>query len=315
MVSNTRVLSAATVNEARFGYTKFYNTNGTELAFTRDVVSELKIPGLAGGPPVQWGIPNVSLQGVYAGFGNDSEGPYENNNSAVQFVDNFSWIRGKHSFKFGGEVRQDRYNQVGNQFARGQFTFTRNATQSLALTARSGDPMADFLLGETFQAEAAVSIAQAEFRSTGFALYFDDVYKVKQNLTINFGLRYELTPPWEDQTGTLFNGIVPNDLRTTLAAPNVADQSLYPFFMRQGAPRQNCYEGINLRWPNIATRCDGSLGNRLVGIDKNDWAPRFGISWSPTAKSIRRTRAILGSTWRVTWRGVCVTTRARIFRT
>ena len=288
MVANTRVLSPTTVNDARFGYTQFYNTNGTELAFTRDVVSELKIPGLNGGPEVQWGIPNVSLQGTYDGFGNDSEGPYENNNSSWQIVDNFSIIRGKHSFKFGGELRNDHYNQVGNQFARGQFTFTNNASRNLALSGRSGDNFADFLLGETFQAEAAVSIAKAEFVSTGFALYFDDVWRISRTLTLNFGLRYEMTPPWEDQTGTLFNGIVPYDARATLASPNITDQSLYPFFMRQGESRQACYEGINLRWPDITVRCDGSLGNRLVGIDKNDFAPRIGISWSPGAKWVFR---------------------------
>ena len=289
MVTNTRVLSNTMVNEVRFGYTQFYNTNGPELAFTRDVVGELKIPGLASGPPVQWGIPNVSLQGVYAGFGNDSEGPYENNNSALQVIENFSWVRGKHSLKFGGEVRNDHYNQVGNQFPRGQFTFTRNGTSNLAITTRSGDPLADFLLGETFQAEAAVSIAKAAFRSTGFALYFDDNWKATQKITLNYGLRYELTPPWEDQTGTLFNGIVPNDTRTNLGAPNVADRSQYPFFQRPGASRQNCYEGINLRWPDIATRCDGSLGNRLVGVDKNDFAPRLGITWAIADKWVIRT--------------------------
>ncbi|MCS7025458.1 MAG: carboxypeptidase-like regulatory domain-containing protein [Bryobacteraceae bacterium] len=291
MVSNTRVISTSMVNEARFGYTRFYNTNGPELAFKRDVVGELKIPGLASGPPVQWGIPNVSLQGVYSGFGNSSEGPYEINNGAIQFVNNFSMVRGKHSIKIGGEVRRDRYDQVGNQFARGQFTFTNNATRSLALPGRSGDNFADFLLGETFQAEAAVSIANAKFRATGFALYVDDVWRLSSKLTINFGLRYELTPPWEDQTGTLFNGIVPFDARTTLEAPNVADRSLYPFFMRQGAPRQNCYEGINLRWPDITVRCDGTLGNRLVGLDRNDFAPRLGISWSPNAKWVFRVGA------------------------
>lgn len=281
MVSNTRVLSPTTVNEARFGYTKFYNTNGPELAFTRDVVGSLKIPGLNSGPPVQWGIPNVSLQGAYAGFGNSSEGPYENNNSSVQVIDNFSIIRGNHSLKFGGEIRQDRYNQIGNQFARGQFTFTNNATRNLAMSGRTGDNFADFLLGETFQSEAAVSIANAQFRSTGFALYFDDVWRVNSKFTVNFGLRYEMTPPWEDQTGTLFNGIVPNDVRMSLANPNVADLSQYPFFMRQGAKRDNCYEGISLRWPELTVRCDGTLGNRLVSIDKNDWAPRLGVSWSP----------------------------------
>jgi len=288
MVSNTRVLSPTTVNEARFGFTQFYNTNGTELAFTRDVVSELKIPGLNGGPAVQWGIPSVSLQGAYAGFGNDSEGPYENNNSSWQIVDNFSLIRGKHSIKIGGELRNDRYNQVGNQFARGQFTFTNNATLNLSTTGRTGDNFADFLLGETYQAEAAVSIADAKFRSTGFALYFDDTWRLSNKLTFNFGLRYEMTPPWEDQTGTLFNGIVPYDAQLTLANANVTDKSLFPYFLRQGASRQNCYEGINLRWPDIVAKCDGSLGNRLVGIDKNDFAPRLGLSWAPTNKWVLR---------------------------
>jgi outer membrane receptor protein involved in Fe transport len=287
MASNTRVFSPTTVNEFRFGYTKFYNTTGPELAFNRDVVGELKIPGLASGPPVQWGIPNVSLQGVYAGFGNGSEGPYENSNSSYQFINNFSWIRGKHSFKFGGEVREDRYNQVGNQFARGQFTFQRNATNSLALSGISGDPFADFLLGEVYQAEAAVSIADAQFRSTGFALYVDDNWKITQRITLNFGLRYELTPPWEDQTGRLFNGIVRHDIR----AIDVQDRSLYPFFMRQGPPSQDPYAGINLRWPDIEVRQDGTLGDRLVGTDKNDFAPRVGITWSPSNKWVIRAGA------------------------
>lgn len=286
MASNTRVLSPTLVNETRFGYTKFYNTIGPELAFSRDVVGELGIPGLASGPPVQWGIPNVSLQGVYAGFGNDSEGPYENNNASYQIINNLSWIHGKHTFRFGGEIRRDHYDQVGNQFARGQFTFTRNATQNLALGNRiSGDPFADFLLGETFQAEAAVSIADAKFRSTGFALYVDDTWKISQRLTLSLGLRYEMTPPWADQTGKLFNGVVPHDIR----AMNVQDRSLYPYFMRQAPARQDCYEGVAIRWPNIDVRCDGSLGARTVGIDKNDFAPRVGITWAPTEKWVIRT--------------------------
>ncbi len=284
MVSNTRVLSSSLVNETRFGLTNFYNTNGTQLAFARDVVGELKVPGLNSGPPVQWGIPNVSLSGVYSGFGNDSEGPYENNNRSIQFINNLSWIRGKHSLKFGGEVRQDSYNQVGNQFARGQFTFTRNATQNLSTSGTTGDPFADFLLGETFQAEAAVSIASAKFRSTGFAAYFDDIWKISRKVTLNFGLRYEFTPPWKDQTGKLFNGIVPNDLR----AESVADRSLYPYFMRQGAASQDPYNGIALRWVDVDVRQTGALGDRLVSIDKNDFAPRFGMTWAPTEKWVFR---------------------------
>lgn len=297
-VTNTRVLSNTLVNEFRFGLTKFYNTTGPELAFGTDVVGTLGIPGLSSGPPVQWGIPSVSIT-AYSGFGNSSEGPYENNNRALQFINNLSWVKGKHTLKVGGEFRRDEYNQVGNQFARGQFTFDRNATRNPLING-SGNAFADFLLGEVFQAEAAVSIARAEFRSNGFAFYIDDTWRVNKRLTLNLGLRYENTPPWTDQTGTLFNGIVPNDIRpTNPLAAIVQDQTQHPYFLRQGASRQNCYEGINLRWtasplfPNIPiqVRCDGSLGNNLVGRDNNDWAPRLGASYQLNDKTVIRVGA------------------------
>jgi len=289
-VTNTRVITSTIVNEFRFGLTKFYNTTGPELAFTTDVVGTLGIPGLASGPPVQWGIPNVSVT-AYSGFGNSSEGPYENNNRALQFINNLSWIRGKHTLKFGGEVRKDNYDQVGNQFARGQFTFDRNATRVPSVT-NSGNSFADYLIGQIFQSEAAVSIAQAQFRATGFAFYVDDTWRITNKLTVNLGLRYENTPPWEDQTGRLFNGIVRQDISPASALNAVvADRSVYPFFQRQGEPRQNCYEGISLRWPDIEVRCDGALGNRLVGRDNNDWAPRLGLSYQLTPKTVIRAGA------------------------
>ncbi|BDC48797.1 hypothetical protein F183_A11130 [Bryobacterales bacterium F-183] len=304
MFSNSRVFTNTLVNEFRFGLTKFYNTTGPELAFTTDVVGALAIPGLASGPPVQWGIPSVDFAGVYSGLGNSSEGPYENNNRAMQFINNLSWNKGKHSLKFGGEVRKDEYNQVGNQFARGQFGFQRIATNNFALNASNaavavgGDPFADFMLGQLNQSEAAVSIARGQFRATGFAFYIDDTWRLNSKLTISMGLRYENTPPWTDQTGTLFNAIVPNDIRPTdFRNAIVTDQSLHPYFLRQGAPRQNCYEGINLRWvagpefPQypIQVRCDGSLGDRLVNRDNNDWAPRLGISYQLNSKTVIRT--------------------------
>jgi outer membrane receptor protein involved in Fe transport len=298
MVTNTRVLSSSVVNEARFGYSKFYNTAGPELAFTRDVVGELGIPGLASGPPVQWGIPNVALDHGLSGFGNGSEGPYENNNRSIQFINNLSWTRGKHSFKFGGEFRNDVYRQVGNQFARGQFSFIRNATRNPGVSGVTGDSFADFLLGQPYQAEAAVAIATADFRASTFYLYVDDTWKVTRNLTLNLGLRYENTPPWEDQTGKLFNLIVPYEHHPTDFRNAVAPRNMFPYFMRQGT-LQNCFDGISIgRWPApIApltsfgqpdVRCDGSLGNRLVARDNNDFAPRLGLTWAPTQKWVIR---------------------------
>jgi hypothetical protein len=279
--SNTRVLTPAIVTETRFGYTRFYNSIGRALAFQRNVVKEVGIPGLPDGQPVQWGIPNVTIVN-YSSIGDDTEGPYENKNSSLQFLNNTSIIRGKHTFKFGGEIRRDGYNQVGNQFARGQWTFDQQATQNPANKA-GGDAFAGFLLGQLYQAEAAVAIANAEFRATSFALYIDDTWKLTPKLTLNLGLRYENIPPWEDQTGRLFSVYIPY-LDST---PNV-DPARRPSFIRQG----NCtdpYAGVPIRWPNINVICDnGLLGNRLVQRDNKDFAPRIGLAYSPTQKWVIR---------------------------
>jgi outer membrane receptor protein involved in Fe transport len=285
MGSNTRTFTPSTVNEARFGYTRFFNSTGTYLAFTKDVVSEIGIPGLKPGDPVQWGIPNVTLIN-YSRLGDDTEGPYANNNNTLQFIDNFSWIRGKHTFRFGGEFRRERYNQVGNQFARGQFTFQANATQNPA-TKSGGDTFADFLLGDLYQSEAAVSIASANFQRTGWAFYIDDTWKITPKLTLALGLRYELTPPFYDASRNAFSVYIPYEDRI----PNVQDKSRYPVFERTGPCNGDPYQGINIRWPQITTVCDGKLGDRLVQTDYNDFAPRVGITYSPDSKWVIRTGA------------------------
>src|SRR5204863_5835414 len=140
MRSNTRVFSPTVVSETRFGYTRFYNSVGTLLAFQRNVVDELGIPGLKGGDPVSWGIPSIGITN-YNGIGDGTDGPFENKNSTLQFLNNTSVTRGKHSFRFGGEIRKDQFNQVGNQYGRGSFSFAVTPTQDpAALTPGSGLP-------------------------------------------------------------------------------------------------------------------------------------------------------------------------------
>ncbi len=235
---------------------------------------------------MQWGLPNLNIVN-YSGFGDSTEGPYENQNNSLQFVNNTSWTRGKHSIRFGGEIRHDAYNQVGNQFARGQWTFDLAPTQN-PTNRTQGDAFASYLLGLMNQAEVAVSIANAKFRSNSYSLYVDDTYKFSSKLTLSLGLRYERTPPWHDTTGTLFSVLIPFMDKT----PQVSDLSRYPSFIRQS--EGSCgdpYAGVNIRWPNIRVICDGSLGNTLVQTDNMDFAPRIGIAYSPTSKWVIRTGA------------------------
>jgi hypothetical protein len=283
MGSNTRTFSPTVVNEARYGYTRFYNSIGTLLAFQTNVVGAVGIPGLNAGEPVQWGIPNVTLAN-YQRLGDDTEGPYANDNNTLQLTDNLSIIHGAHTLRLGGEYRRENYNQVGNQFARGQFTFQANATQSAAATG--GDSFADFLLGDLYQAEAAVSIGNAKFQRNAWSFYIDDTWKVSSRLTLALGLRYELTPPFYDTLGNLFSVYIPYFDST----PNVADKSRYPQFIRQGTG-SDPYSGIPVRWPQIGVLQDGRLGDRLVQTDYNDFAPRVGITYSPSSKWVIRSGA------------------------
>jgi hypothetical protein len=267
VLGNTWTLSPTLVNEFRFGYNYFFNTFGRELAFERDVVKELGIPGIALNPPEAWGIPSIGITG-FSGFGDSTEGPYTNRNHAFEFSNNLSWIRGRHSFKAGGSFRYDMYNQVGNQFARGNFQFQNIAT---------GYGFGDYLLGYTQQTESAVALAVTKFRALSQSYYFTDTWRVSSNMTLDLGLRYEYTPPWLDKNGTLMNAYIPFHDTT----PNVQDLSRHPVLVRIGSG--DVYQDTVLRFaPNIQVARDGRLGDRLVFDDKKNFAPRFGWAWTPS---------------------------------
>lgn len=281
MGSNTRTFTPNIVNEARFGYTRFYNSIGTYLAFNTDVVSKIGIPNFPGGTPVTWGIPNITLLN-YSSIGDSTEGPYANTNNSLQFIDNLSWIKGKHTFRFGFEFTRQNYDQVGNQFARGQFTFQANAT--LSPTKTGGDSFADFLLGDLYQSEAAVAIATANFQRNMYHAWVDDTWKVTPKLTLALGLRYELTPPFYNELGNLFTVNLPH-----IVYGGQADPSLYPQFMRQGTC-SDPYTGIKIQWPQIKTTCsNGVLNDRLMKTQFLNFAPRIGIAYSPNSKWVIRT--------------------------
>jgi hypothetical protein len=283
--SNTRILSPNIVNEARFGYSRFYNSLGAISQYSANLVAELNLPNLVAGPPVTWGIPSVSFNGDgFSTFGDSSDGPYQNNNNTAQFIDNISWNKGKHSFKFGFEYDRQNFNQLGNQYSRGQYTFSANATQSA--DKKGGDAFAEFLLGDIFQATVAVLPANVKFQRNAEAAFVDDTWKITPKLTLSLGLRYELTPPFTSQLNNLFIVHVPH-IYETPGAP----QSDWPYFVRQG----NCSDPytanppIPIRWTVTSAVCsNGLLPNQLMATRYTDLAPRFGIAYSPDSKTVIR---------------------------
>ena len=277
MASNIRVLSPTKVNEARFGYTKLYNTSATELAGKRNVIKELGL-NIASDDPLTWGVPAIGGNGWNLGlspFGADSNGPFVLNDKIVQILDNFSWVHGKHSLRFGGEYRWDVFNNAGNQFTRPQFTFDSSYTANPS-TLAGGNSAADFLLGTISRTDYAVGPASGDFKSYTLTAYVDDTYKVTSKLTVTLGMRWEMVQPWKDSLQHEVNYYFPTSLPS---AVNV-DPSLHPVLVRTGSG--DFYEGVDFLYNGLRVARDGRLGDRLVQTDWNLFAPRVGIAYSPS---------------------------------
>jgi hypothetical protein len=286
--TNTRTLSPTLVNEARFGYTRLSNSLGTYSAYNVDTVTALGVPNLQPGAPVSWGVPLASFAGDgFVAIGDTQDGPYFINDNTLQLVDNVSWTHGKHSLRFGFEYNRQNFNQMGNQFSRGQFAFQPNATQSSTKTG--GDAFAEFLLGDLYQSIVAVALANAKFQRNAEAAFVDDTWKVTPKVTLTLGLRYELTPPWTDTLNNEFTTYVPH-IEAIAKAP-VSDT---PYMLRQG----NCtdpYAGpppLNIKWTTVSAQCSGgALPNQLLNTSYKDFAPRVGVAFSPDSKTVVRVGA------------------------
>lgn len=285
-VSNTRTLTTNLVNEARVGYTSFFNSLGTLSAGTLDVISDIGIPGQNPGDPITWGIPNVVFNGGgFTAIGDANDGPFANDNNTMQFLDKLSWIHGKHTFAFGGELSKQNFNQVGNQFSRGVFTFQpTSATTANPANGSGGYAFADFLLGRLFVSTNAAAIADAKFHRKVFHAFIDDTWKATPKLTLSLGLRYELTPPFTNKLGNYFTVEIPKIEFIANAPP--AD---WPFFVRQGKGCADPYQGLAIRWTNTNAVCGGGLNNNLRETKYLNFAPRVGIAYALDDKTVIRT--------------------------
>ena len=306
MGSNTYTFSPNVVNEARFGYSHFFNSQGLLSAFTTNVVDKLGIPGLSGGDPSTWGIPDMSFgsaagtvgvgtgttPSIWSGIGDaGGDGPYVITDPTWQIVDNVTWVKGRHSLRLGFEYNRQTFNQLGNQFSRGQFN-SQPLTTSLYTggVLIGGDSMADFLLGNLYQSTVAVAVANANYVRNVESAYVDDTYKFSPKVTISTGLRYELTPPWNDTFGNNFNVLLPvtpklGDTSTTYPS------SQNPYYVRQGncAP-SDVYKGLSVRWTASTAVCSNGVvpNGPLMHTHYTNIAPRFGISYSPNERMVIR---------------------------
>ncbi|PYV16123.1 MAG: hypothetical protein DMG07_08460 [Acidobacteria bacterium] len=179
-----------------------------------------------------------------------------------------SWIRGKFSWKFGVDHRWMRTTGIklptggaDDAGVQGVFNFSNLQTASSAATSATGDSFASFLLG---QVDSATRTYNASFAAAHFgyhAWYALTDWKVRPNLTLNLGLRYEIPVP---------RSTVPDSF--TSFDPNLTDP-------RSGLKGALAYAG----------NCQGCNGRSRFGdIDYSSWGPRLGLAWSLHQKTVVR---------------------------
>jgi len=295
VVSNVRTLSPSKVNEARFGLNSLYNSIAQQLAGVEDVDAEIGVPFKVADTN-SWGIPSIQLSQNLSSFGNNTSSPFTIDDKVYQFVDNFSWAIGKHSLRFGGEYRYNKFPQVGNEFPRGQFFFGGQFTGN-PNTQGTGYSGADFLQGYMNNAIIAVALVSSDFRNSEGATYIDDTWKISPRLTINLGLRWEVAQPMLDKSGRGVNIQLNGPLPGTAGVPDI---SKHPVYVRTGSG--GFYDGIDFRYqayyaaqgqqaagsPPLQVVRDGRLGDRLIATDYNNFAPRLGIAYSPNGRWVVR---------------------------
>lgn len=246
-VTYVKTLGASMINEFRFTAQRnnsLQSVPGKKLPTAADL-------GVGITPDNPTGPPNLSFNsGLAAGF--SVQGPTNLIDNTYTWNDTFTWIKGKHTQKMGFWYTPYQDNTLYDFYVNGNFFFS-GATANGGIG--SSNDRADFLLGlpdELLQFGAAPS----NIRSHNLGFFWQDEWRVKRNLTLTLGVRYEYSSPKLDLQGRSFS-LFPGQQSTRF--PNAPLGLLFPG--DKGAPA-----GSNFP-------------------DKNDWAPRFGFAWSPGSKA------------------------------
>ena len=263
-LGETHVLSAAAVNEFRFGYSRVFDNRG-DIVQGEFLGPEFGFKGIPADPGNGIaGLPSVTVSG-YNSYGSAGYVPNGKLARVWQFKDDISWLHGSHAFKAGGQ-----YQRVGSYFdlsaqARGQYSFTNVFTQNPQSRNSTGDSFGDFLLG--YPANATLSkTTVGDVIQHYVSAFFQDDWKVTPKLTINLGLRYEIWTPRVER----------DDLQANFL-PDVA---------RMIFPNDNIPSAFA---DDVVTTVPDGVGQRtLVRPDLNNLAPRFGFAYQLSNKTVLR---------------------------
>jgi hypothetical protein len=190
--SYQRTFTSNVFNELRIGDTR-RNVGRAAAQLAGTASTSLGLPGI----PVDAQFPNTLptfLIGGYQQLGSPANTASDFATSVTQVADSLTWLKGRHTFKLGGDLRWERLNVVQPPSPTGSFTFS-NLFSDLPGVANTGTPLASFLLGQVQL--FSIDLQQDEIRNRAhFEEYFiQDDWRLSDRLTVNGGVRYTLNFP------------------------------------------------------------------------------------------------------------------------
>jgi hypothetical protein len=195
---------AAWVNEARLSFTRLRVFDIPQSAFKTNVLQQL---GIASTPvsPFAYGVPDFTVTDFEMVVDGDFF-PQTQRDNTWQVSDSISLVRGRHTLKAGAQWIHFQFNYLQTQFVRGQYSFNGQFTAAnFADTGNTGDPFADFLLGDAASTRRNIGDAQAYLRNNSYGAFIQDEWRPASRLTLTFGLRYEYMSPYTEARNRLVN--------------------------------------------------------------------------------------------------------------
>jgi hypothetical protein len=262
-LSETHVFSPNLINEFRLGYNRI-NTHRFQLNADTNVSAQLGFPGVPFAPDIG-GLPQISINDGTATIGSTGFLPAIEKQNSYVLTDNLTLVHGRHSAKFGVEVRREEFTLFEPSAPRGTLNFGSDFTDNPASPTTGGEAYATFLLGITDAAELT-NLHTVDYHRPVYGFYAEDDIRVTPRMTLNLGLRYDLFATVKarnnEQANFDFSSV-------SLIVPAGQTTNLTPFLAA-----------------NIPIQRTGSSG--LIPPDLNNFAPRLGIAYQISNKLVMR---------------------------
>jgi hypothetical protein len=286
VVSYNYSITPTLLNELRFGFTN-YNENDTFPISGASALSQLGLVfdhpvGIAAHPTADAFPTFLFADGTVTNIGQDRVGPTISQN--YQLADNLTKIMGKHTLRFGVDVRRERYDALmyyAPSDDYGQFTFSGTLTNY---------SLGDMLLGLPNPSYFAATGPSENASTVQWGVYGQDEWQVNSHLTINYGLRWEWLPAFQEANGDIATYLPTGNDNVTVVVPD----KFYPFIANNSVYQQlytGFLQGFNacslagktslLPCSNIETASQAGIPQGLRFTPPHDFDPRVSIAWRP----------------------------------